>query len=121
MKKGQIPPSDLLKTHQSERNLAMSRRKRVIHSWCGCCNKPRQSDDDSVFGKLIEFVLPDGALFSKAEFHGNIKWVPEQLAAQGLIWSWQESRNVTDAFDKTLEVCERIGLTQGAKTYTGFM
>jgi hypothetical protein len=70
---------------------------------------------------LVEFVLPDGALFSKAEFHGNIKWVPERLAAQALIWSWQDSKNVTDGFDKTLEVCERIGLTKGATNYTGFM
>jgi len=60
-------------------------------------------------------------LFSKEEFHGNIKWVPEQLAAQGLIWSWQESKNVTDAFDKTLEICQRMNLTKGSKTYTGFM
>jgi len=77
--------------------------------------------NDRVFGDLIEWVLPDGALFSKSEFHGNIKWKPEQLAAQALIWSWQDSKNVTDAFSKALEVSERIGLTKGASNYTGFM
>lgn len=77
--------------------------------------------NDRLFGELIEWVLPKNALFSKAEFHGNIKWVPEQLVAQGLIWSWQDSKNVTDAFEKTLEVSEQIGLTKGVTTYTVFM
>jgi hypothetical protein len=41
-------------------------------------------------------------LFAKDEFHGNIKWNPDQLSAEALIWSWQETKNVTDAFDETL-------------------
>ena len=78
-------------------------------------------DNDQLFRDLIEFVLPDGALFTKGEFHGNIKWVPEQLTAQALIWAWQDSKNVTDAFVKTLEVCKRIHLAKVATTYTGFI
>lgn len=77
--------------------------------------------NDRLFRELVEWVLPEGTLFSKSEFHGNIKWSPEQLAAQALIWSWQDSKNVTDAFTKTLEIGERIGLTKGATSYTGFM
>ena len=33
-----------------------------------------------------------------------------QLAAQAVIWSWQETKNVTDAFDQTLEICRDMGL-----------
>ena len=36
------------------------------------------------------------------------------LAAQALIWSWQETKNVTDAFDQTLEICRRHGLKNTA-------
>lgn len=60
-------------------------------------------------------------LFIKKEFHGNIKWKPDQLALQALIWSWQETKLVTDAFDYSLEVCRDLGLQQTAGTYTSFM
>jgi hypothetical protein len=99
----------------------MSRKKRAARSAESQNKKPSRASNDHLFSDLIGFVLPDGTLFSKDEFHGNIKWSPEQLAAQALIWSWQDSKNVTDAFSITLEVCEQIGLKQGAKTYTGFM
>ena len=62
-----------------------------------------------------------GALFSKSQFHGNIKWVPERLATQALIWSWQDTKKFTDAFEKTQEICKRLELTEIAKTYTAFM
>jgi len=99
----------------------MSRKKRAIRSSGSQRAKVDEFRNDRLFRDLIEFVLPDGVLFSKDEFHGNIKWIPEQLAAQALIWSWQDSKNVTDAFTITLEVCEQIELTNGARTYTGFM
>jgi len=60
-------------------------------------------------------------LVAKAEFYGNTKWIPEQLVIEALIWSWQEAKNVTDAFDQTLEICGDLGLKDTAKTYTAFM
>lgn len=75
----------------------------------------------TLFSELIEFALPTGALFSKEQFHGNIKWKAEQLAAQALIWSWQDTKKVTDAFEKTLEICTSLGLEGIAANYTGFM
>jgi hypothetical protein len=83
--------------------------------------KQKEVQTRQLFDKLVNFALPDGALFSKEQFHGNIKWVPEQLAAQGLIWSWQDTKKVTDAFEKTLEICDKLGRKMIAKTYTAFM
>jgi len=97
------------------------RKKRDVRSSGGQRANCKEIDNDQLFRDLIDFVIPPSGLFSKEEFHGNIKWVPEQLAVQALIWSWQDSKNVTDAFSKTLEVCERIGLKNGAKNYTRFM
>lgn len=99
----------------------MSRRKQSIELSGDQTPTPGRVSNGQDFRDLIDWVLPEGQLFSKEQFHGNIKWVPEQLAAQALIWSWQESKNVTDAFDKALEVCDEIGLTRAAKTYTGFI
>lgn len=62
-----------------------------------------------LFEVLSWFVL-GRELFAKEEFHGNTKWIPGQLISQALIWSWQETKNVTDAFDQTLEICEDLGL-----------
>lgn len=71
--------------------------------------------------ELLHWVLPEGELFSKEEFHGNSRWSPEQLAAQALVWSWQETKYVTDAFDHAREVCEELGWKKTARTYTAFM
>ena len=84
-------------------------------------NKPNRIDNEQLFRDLVEFVLPEGELFSKGEFHGNIKWVPEQLTVQALIWSWQDSKNVTEAFVKTQEICGHISVTKGSTNYTRFI
>jgi hypothetical protein len=84
-------------------------------------NKHKMVSRGVLFRSLVGFVLPKGSLFSKEQFHGNIKWVPEHLAAQALIWSWQDTKNVTDAFEKALEVCDKLGLESIARTYTAFM
>ena len=81
----------------------------------------KQVERRLLFSEVVNFVLPAGELFSKKQFHGNIKWVPEQLAAQAMIWSWQDTKKVTDAFEKTLEICAKLGLKRIAKTYTTFM
>lgn len=71
--------------------------------------------------ELVRWVLPNQAVFSQDEFHGNVRWNPDQLAAQALIWSWQETKYVTDAFDHAQEVCEQLGLRQAARSYASLM
>ena len=56
----------------------MSRTRRVSRICRNQQQKTSHVDNDRAFREMIEVVLPDGALFSKGEFHGNIKWVPEQ-------------------------------------------
>jgi hypothetical protein len=73
------------------------------------------------FVELLHWFLAEGELFSQDEFHGNTRWNPEQLAAQALIWSWQETKHVTDAFDHAREVCEELGWKKTARSYTSFM
>jgi len=74
-----------------------------------------------IFSLLMEWMIPDGELFTKDQFHGNINWSPEQLAQQAVIWALQEIRNVTDAFAMTIEACLELGMNRGAQTYTAFM
>ncbi len=73
------------------------------------------------FLELLHWFLPEGELFSKDEFHGNTRWDADQLAGQALIWSWQETKHVTDAFDHAREVCEEFGWKKMAMTYPSFM
>ena len=70
---------------------------------------------------LLGWLIPEDELFTKDRFHGNIKWRPEQLAQQAVIWAWQDTRNVTEAFAMTLEVCKELKLENAAKTYTAFI
>jgi hypothetical protein len=83
--------------------------------------EPSRRQNKTLFRELLDWVSQETGLFPKHMFHGNIKWDPPQLVAQGLIWSWQETRHVTDAFDHALEVCDELGMEKTAKSYTSMM
>jgi hypothetical protein len=83
--------------------------------------KQSQQKTIEVFWKLLNWLIISSQLFSEIELHGNIKWKAEEVAVQALIWSWMEAKNVTDAFDETLEICADLGLKNIANTYASFM
>jgi hypothetical protein len=103
----------------------MSRRKQSNGSQRG--NKRLQQSkqgpprNDGLFRELLDWFVPQGELFDKEEFHGNVKWNAEQLVSEALIWAWQEAKNVTDAFEQAQEICEDLGLSNTVVTYTSFM
>lgn len=81
----------------------------------------RAVKNDKLLRELLTSIIPRGTLFKKSEFHGNVKWCPEEVAIQAIIWAWQEATNVTDAFQQSLEICEDLKLEGTIGTYTGFM
>jgi hypothetical protein len=93
----------------------MSRRKRSNQT------ELERLQNKANLDELLVWLIPDGQLFTKASFHGNTKWMPEQLAKQAVLWAWQDTRNVTDAFAITLEICEDLKIPSAAKNYTPFM
>ena len=102
----------------------MSRRK--AQSTAKRINKQQRDEQRAVknsklFRELIKWCIPPGELFHKSEFHGNVKWLAEEVMTQALIWSWQEAKNVTDAFDQTREICDDLKLGRTIVTYTAFM
>jgi hypothetical protein len=74
-----------------------------------------------LFRELLDWFVPEGELFAKEEFHGNTKWNAEQVLAQALIWAWQETRRVTDAFTQTREICLGLDLKRTTRSYASFM
>lgn len=102
----------------------MSCRTQTKSSPCGTSRSGSGRErvrNDRLFRELLTWFLPPGELCDKSEFHGNVKWNAEQVMAQALIWSWQEARNVTDAFEQTREICESLKLSKTIATYTAFM
>ena len=83
--------------------------------------KLSQQKNLEIFWELICWLVLTQRLFQEMELHGNVKWKAEEVAVQALIWSWLETKNVTDAFDECLEICEELGLKNIAKTYASFM
>lgn len=71
--------------------------------------------------QILQWLVSEKSIFDKSDFHGNIKWEPEQLVSQALLWSWQEAKNVTDAFDHSLEVCQSLGFKKIANSYTSLL
>lgn len=70
--------------------------------------------------ELLQSFFTD-ELFTDLNLHGNIKWDPSQLVTQALLWSWQETKLVTDAFTHTAEACKELGMDKTAKSYTSMM
>jgi len=101
----------------------MSRRmpKRSIRREKQRVKKVAQQKHKEFFWEILRWLIMTSQLFSEIELHGNIKWKAEEVAIQALIWSWLEAKNVTDAFDETLEICNDLGLKNIAKTYASFM
>jgi hypothetical protein len=81
----------------------------------------RRQRNANVLRSLVYWLIPVGGLFLKSEFHGNIKWNPESLIIQAVIWSWQDARYVTDAFSAACGICDDLKLEHVAKTYTAFL
>jgi hypothetical protein len=102
----------------------MSRRRQSARS-SSCGRRPQPPAQaptpKAQLSELLSWVLPEGAVFRKDEFHGNTRWSPEQLAVQALLWSWQETPHVTDAFTHATEVCSALGWKKVAASYTSFM
>jgi hypothetical protein len=97
----------------------MARRKQANRTQKRRVGKRRQNK--GVFRALLGWLIRPRAVFAKDRFHGNTKWAPEELAQQAIIWAWQDTRNVTDAFETMLEACNELNIKDGARTYTGFV
>lgn len=81
----------------------------------------RRQRNGILFNALVGWLIPLGGLFAKNRVHGNVKWIPAELAIQALIWALQDARFVTDEFTAASEVCETLKLKAVARTYTAFM
>lgn len=97
----------------------MSRRKRSRRNAHRKPGNVQIRQNSTVLRSVFDWLFL--GLFNETRFHGNVKWKPESLVQQALIWAWQETPNVTDSFDVTLEACEVLGIKKGARTYTAFL
>jgi hypothetical protein len=98
----------------------MSRRKRWISAW-SCRGKAQACSHGARLRSTFEWFIGKGEIFTNCKFHGNVAWKPAQLAAQAICWAWQETRNVTDAFNHALDICAELGLDRVAHNYPAFM
>ena len=74
------------------------------------------------FVKLFRWFLPNGRIFAGIKHHGNIKWLPVHLVALALLWSFSESRTLTDGFAEAVESSQKLfGSGFSVLTYQGFM
>jgi hypothetical protein len=99
----------------------MFRRKRSHRRQNQRRREIQRRKNKAIFQALVDWLIPADGLFAKDRFHGNTKWTPEQLAQQALIWAWQDSKHVTEAFERTVEVSRDLQIEKGAKTYTAFI
>jgi hypothetical protein len=102
----------------------MTRRKQSSRS--GRTGKQRRREiqrqrNKTIFAAVLDWFIPKGELFTKDRFHGNIKWNPDELSRQAMIWALQNQKHVTDAFEVAQELCEDLNIKKAAKSYTSFI
>jgi hypothetical protein len=68
----------------------------------------------------LKWLLPNERIFASLPLHGNTEWTPRALTWLALCWAWQETKNVTDAFEIALGQCQQLGIAP-LSTYQGFM
>ena len=71
--------------------------------------------------EAVDWFLGDGQIFADLKLHGKVIWQPVQLAMQALCWAWQDAKNVTDSFDRALELCHALMLGKVTHSYTSLM
>jgi len=99
----------------------MSSRKQPTRTKRRKRRDAQRRKNERLFNEALDWFIPKDVLFTKDRFHGNIKWNPEQLAKQAMIWTWHDTKRVTDAFAMAMETCEDLNIDKGAKTYTAFI
>jgi Transposase DDE domain len=103
----------------------MSRRKRSRLTGASKA-KPRrehvsQKPNKEHLAAMLDWLLPDGSIFSKMRLHGNTKWLPKHLVCLALFWAWSESKHVTDAYDEAAQCCQNLFQSVVLGSYQGFM
>jgi hypothetical protein len=79
----------------------------------------RTKSNARALDRLREWLLPSG-IFAGLYRHGNTGWLPVDLVWLALCWAWEESQNVTDAFEEAKDQCQQLGIAAVA-TYQGMM
>jgi hypothetical protein len=103
------------RTKQTKNRCRQANRRRARHRrQAARPNKQRLLE-------MFQWLLPTSSIFANLKRHGNAKWVPMGLVCLAILWSWSESRNLTDAFDGAL-ICYRSMFAYTVPcSYQGFM
>jgi hypothetical protein len=73
------------------------------------------------FRELCRWFLPSASIFSALRIHGNTKWKPMGLVWLAIVWSWSDSRALTDALVEAVYSCDCLFGVAALRTYQGFM
>jgi len=103
----------------------MSRRKRSGFAGTSKAKsrqgQPCQKTNKEHLAVMLDWLLPDGSIFSKMRLHGNTKWSPRCLVCLALFWAWSESKHLSDAYAEATRCCQSLFQSAVPSTYQGFM
>ena len=81
----------------------------------------RPTTNKNSLAELLNWFLPDNAIFANVKFHGNTTWSPRHVVFLAVCWAWSNSSNVTDAFQDAVKWSGRLWGSSPFTSYTGFM
>jgi hypothetical protein len=71
------------------------------------------------FRELCRWFLPSASIFSALRIHGNTKWKPMGLVWLAIVWSWSDSRALTDALVEAVYSCDCLFGVAALRTCIG--
>lgn len=109
---------------QDARNVTRVKKSKQSSKRLNRIQNARRFDDrtnKAAFASELNWLLGDQDIFADDVFHGNTTWDPYDLVSQALVWSLQDKKHVTDAFDYSLKFCDSLQMKQTAKSYPRFI
>ena len=106
---------------QAKHSRTVQRRKAKKVSRDKKAKRPQRQRSKQHANKAMNNFFCDKDIFAKYRFHGNITWKATDLARMGLLFSWSEKKNVTDAFTETVKRSGQLDAKITHTIYQGFM
>ena len=86
--------------------------------------KPREAKGSKTQAALLRQALDwfaDGCDFTGVTLHGNVGWMPIQLVALAVLWTWSDRTTLTGGFDDARQLATEMFGTVAVTTYQGLM
>lgn len=98
----------------------MNRKQRQPPRHRKSCKTESSKTQAALLRQALEW-FSSGCDFTGITLHGNVGWVPVQLVALVVLWTWSDQKTLTGAFKEARQLATEMFGTVAVTTYQGLM